>query len=215
MTKFYTNVSRYGSRILYVGYENDRRVVTREKFEPTLFLATNKPSKYRTLDGTNVDMIQPGSMRDCKEFIETHTASNFKVYGNTDYIAQFINKKFPNGCEFDRSILNVTFIDIEVESDKGFPHPKDAAFPVTAITVKNNVDHIYHTWGIGEYDSSKCMINDIKIDYIQCKDEHALMTKFLTFWEMNYPDVVTGWNSEGFDIPYLINRTTRLFGEGE
>jgi hypothetical protein len=102
MTKFYTNVSRYGSSILYVGYENDRRVVTREKFEPTLFLATNKPSKYRTLDGTNVDAIQPGSMRECKEFIETHTASNFNVYGNTDYVAQFINKKFPNGCEFDR-----------------------------------------------------------------------------------------------------------------
>ena len=215
MTKFYTNVSRYGSSILYVGYENDRRVVTREKFEPTLFLATNKPSKYRTLDGTNVDAIQPGSMRECKEFIETHTASNFNVYGNTDYVAQFINKKFPNGCEFDRSILNVTFIDIEVESDQGFPHPKDAAFPITAITVKNNVDHIYHTWGIGKYDTSKCIINDIKIDYVQCKDEHALMTKFLAYWQMNYPDVVTGWNSEGFDIPYLINRTTRLFGEEE
>jgi hypothetical protein len=94
-------------------------------------------------------------------------------------------RSFQTAASLIGSILNVTFIDIEVESDQGFPHPKDAAFPITAITVKNNVDHIYHTWGIGEYDSSKCIINDIKIDYVQCKDEHALLTKFLAYWQMN------------------------------
>jgi len=157
--------------------------------------------------------VNPGTMSDCKKYIERNTADNFQVYGNTNYVAQFINQMFPNGCDFDRDALNVTFIDIEVQSDQGFPKPEDAHYPVTAITLKNNVDDIYHTWGTGEYDSSKCIVDDIKVDYVQCKDEYNLLHKFLTYWQKNYPDIITGWNSEGFDIPYLINRVARLFGE--
>jgi DNA polymerase elongation subunit (family B) len=204
---------RYGNSILYVGYENGRRVVTSNKFEPTLFVPVREESPYKTLDGLNMSPVNPGTMSECKKYIERNTADNFQVYGNTNYVAQFINQMFPNGCEFDRDALNVTFIDIEVQSDQGFPKPEDAHYPVTAITLKNNVDDIYHTWGTGEYDSSKCIVDDIKVDYVQCKDEHNLLHKFLTYWQKNYPDIITGWNSEGFDIPYLINRVTRLFGE--
>ena len=214
MSSFYTSVMRYGNSILYVGYEGGHRIKESVKFKPTLFVPTRNETKYRTLDGVAVDMVKPGTMRECKDFIEQNTASNFQVYGNTDYVAQFINQKYPDGCEFDRSELNVTFIDIEVESDQGFPHPKDAAFPITAITLKNNVDHVYHTWGVGEYDASKCIV-DVKVDYVQCKDEYELITKFLTFWQLNHPDILSGWNSELFDLPYLINRVTRLFGEDE
>ena len=213
--KFYTNVSRFGNNILYVGYANGHRIKESVKFNPTLFLATNQPSKYKTLDGTNVDSVEPGTMRDCKEFIETHSASNFTVYGNTDYVAQYINSRFPNTCSSDRDVLNVSFIDIEVQSDQGFPHPSDAAFPVTAITLKNNIDHVYHTWGVGDYDSSKCMLDDIKVNYVHCKDEHALLNKFIAHWQMNFPDIITGWNSDGFDMPYLINRIAKLFGDEE
>ena len=214
MSSFYTNVMRYGNSILYVGYEDGRRIRESVKFEPTLFVPTRNKTKYHTLDGVAVDSVKPGSMRDCKDFIEQHTASNFQVYGNNDYVAQFINQKYPDGCEFDRTELNVTFIDIEVESDQGFPHPKDAAFPVTAITLKNNVDHVYHTWGIGDYDSNKCIV-DVKVDYIKCQSEEHLLTKFLNFWQLNHPDILSGWNSELFDLPYLINRITKIFGEDE
>ena len=215
MNRFYTHVSRFGNSILYVGYENGRRVRESIKFNPTLFLKTNNPSKYKTLDGITVDSVEPGTMRDCKEFIETHSASNFIVYGNTDYVAQYINSRFPNTCTFDRDTLNVSSIDIEVQSDQGFPHPKDAAFPVTAITMKNNIDHTYHTWGVGGYDASKCIVEGIKVNYVQCKDEHTLLNNFIAHWQMNHPDVITGWNSEGFDIPYLVNRIAKLFGDEE
>lgn len=210
MTKFYTNVSRYGNNILYVGYDNGNRIRESVKFKPTLFLKTNNPSKYKTLDGINVDSVEPGTMRDCKEFIETHSASNFTVYGNTDYVAQFINSRFPNTCTFDRDTLNVSFIDIEVQSDEGFPHPNDAAFPVTAITLKNNIDHKYYTWGTGEFEN-----HSDNVTYVQCKDEHSLLNRFIAHWQLNYPDIISGWNSEGFDIPYLVNRIARLFGDEE
>ena len=210
MADFYTNVSRYGNNILYIGYRNGRRVKESIKFQPTVFLKTNNPTKYKTLDGISVDAIQPGTMRDCKQFIETHSASNFTVYGYHDYVAQYINERFPNTCEFERDTLNVSFIDIEVQSDQGFPHPNDAAFPVTAITIKNNIDHKYYVWGVGEFQNSR---DDVT--YVQCKDEHSLLNRFLAHWQLNYPDIISGWNSEGFDMPYLVNRIARLFGDEE
>ena len=38
-----------------------------------------------------------------------------------------------------------------------------------------------------------------------------MVQEFLSFWEKLAPDIVTGWNIQGFDIPYLVNRISRLF----
>jgi DNA polymerase elongation subunit (family B) len=213
MTKFYTSVERFGNSILYVGYEGSRRVVERIKFQPTLFVPTNKETDWHTLDGIAVAPVMPGDMRDCKEFIETHTASNFTIHGNTDYVSQFITEKFPNGCQFDISKVNVTYTDIEVQSDEGFPKPDEAKFPVTAITLINNLDGTFYTWSTAPYDVSKSVIKDRQIVFVHCKNEDELLRKFLLHWAKNHPDIITGWNSKYFDMPYLINRVARLFGE--
>lgn len=213
MTKFYTSVERFGNSILYVGYEGSRRVVERIKFQPTLFVPTNKETEWRTLDGIAVAPVMPGDMRDCKEFIETHTASNFTIHGNTDYVSQFITEKFPNGCQFDISKVNITYTDIEVQSDEGFPHPDEAKYPVTAVTLVNNLDHTFYTWSTAPYDVSKSVLSNRHIIFIHCKSEEELLRKFLLHWAKNHPDIITGWNSKHFDIPYLINRIGRLFGE--
>ena len=123
MASFYTSVERTAADILYVGYEGNRRVVEKVRFQPTLFIPTRNESKYRTLDGVNVDTIQPGTMMDCRDFIRENEATNFRIYGNRDYIAQYIGDRFPNGCEPDMSLVNVMYIDIEVQSDQGFPEP--------------------------------------------------------------------------------------------
>ena len=46
-------------------------------------------------------------------------------------------------------------------------------------------------------------------------NERDLFDKFLDFWEQHHPDIITGWNTEFFDIPYLCNRIKNLFGEDE
>jgi DNA polymerase elongation subunit (family B) len=51
--------------------------------------------------------------------------------------------------------------------------------------------------------------------YIKCTDEYALCKSFLQYWQENCPDVLTGWNTKFFDIPYLINRFRRILGEDE
>ncbi len=213
MGNFYTSVERTASQILYVGYNGTRRVVDKINFKPTLFVPSKKESKYRTLDGITVDKIQPGNMMDCRNFIREVSADNFQVYGNLDYIAQFIGKKFPDGCQHDISAINVTYIDIEVQSDKGFPEPSLAQFPITAITLKNTLDDTFYTWGLGDFDTNKSIIKDKVIIYIKCKNEIDLLNKFLEHWTKNIPDIISGWNSEGFDIPYIVNRISKTLGE--
>ena len=157
------------------------------------------------------------SMRDAKEFSDRYKdVSDFKVYGTQNYIHQYITETFPDELVFNRAFINVCSIDIEVESDDGFPYPEDALKPINAICVKNNVDNIYHVWGLGKYSVSESEHGDkIKISYTECASERELLTNYLNWWsrEENYPDVVTGWNSRLFDIPYIVNRIGRVFGE--
>jgi DNA polymerase elongation subunit (family B) len=215
MVKFYTSVERTANDILYVGYDGKRRVVEKVRFQPTLFVPTRNKTKYRTLDGYTVDSIQPGSMMDCRDFIRETEADNFPIYGNRDYIAQFIGDKFPDVCIPDTSVMNISFIDIEVQSDQGFPEPSLAQQPITAITIKNNLDDTFYTWGIGGFESDNSIVQDKRIEYIRCQDEFVLLKSFLTHWQKNTPDIISGWNSEDFDMTYLINRVARVLGEDQ
>ena len=93
MTKtFYTNVQTYGSKILYRGVENGRKVRGRVGYNPTLFVSSNKPTKYTTIYGEYVDKIEPGSIRDCRDFVDKYSeVENFKVYGMLISIQMMLN----------------------------------------------------------------------------------------------------------------------------
>ena len=212
---FYTNVSRYGNMLLYRGIENGKRVQKKIKYKPTLFVATNKATKWKSLDGKPVAPFQFESMRDAKNWIqENQHVAGRHIYGNTRYQSCLVNDLFPGEIEFDRSKINVTTIDIEVQSDDGFPEPGEAAKVITAICLKNNIDNTYYVWGLGDYDVSKSLMKTNRVVYKKCKDEKELLIDFINHWAIpsNTPDVITGWNSKFFDIPYLVNRIRRIFG---
>lgn len=217
--KFYTSISRYGKNILYRGYQDGRRVKRKIPFKPTLYVKSSKKnSEFKTLDGMIVDPIEFDTMSEAKEFVEKYKeVENFKIYGNTNYVAQFVAEEFPNEIKFDRSKIRVHNLDIEVASDEGFPEPEEANHPVTAITIYDNVVDTYFVWALGDYDSSKAEIKNINISYTKCKDEAHLLKMFVQFWydEFTCPDAVTGWNIRTFDIPYLVNRIAKILGGDE
>lgn len=216
--KFYTSISRFGNSLLYRGYEDGQRVKKKIKFKPTLYVKGKGNSKFTALDGTNVDAIKLDSMKEAKEFVEKYEEiENFTIYGNTNYVAQFIAEEYPNEIKFDRARIRIHNIDIEVASDEGFPEPKDAKHPVISIALYDNVYDTYYVWGLGDYDVSQCELRDIRVTYQKCSSEEVLLKQFIRFWhdEFSCPDVVTGWNIRGFDIPYLVNRINRLMGEDE
>jgi DNA polymerase elongation subunit (family B) len=214
---FYTSVNRYGNSILYRGYsDNGTPITTKYKFEPTLYLPVKEESDTKSLFGHNLKTVNFSSMREAKEFIEMYEGTdNFKIFGTTNYIHQFITEKFPNDIQFNIKDVNVVNFDIEVASDDGFPTPEEAAYPIISIALKSSKSSVYQVWGLDTYDPEKTEI-DMKGDLIQyhyCETEEELLTKFLAYWTKNYPDVITGWNSRFFDIPYIVNRITLIGSE--
>ena len=217
--KFYTNVSR-GPRghLLYRGYDNGRRVTERVKFKPTLYIPSKKEKTVWTslVENSPLEPMQFDSTYDAKQFIERYETikESYPIYGSKRWISQFLQEKFPDEIHFDRDIINVATLDIEVMSNDGFPHPEEARHEVITITIKNNIDNTYYVWGMKPYDSDKKLIS-ARVEYRQFVDEQSMLLDFVTWWATpkNNPDIVTGWNSRFFDIPYLVNRISQLLGK--
>ncbi len=207
--KFYTSVVRYGDKLLYRGYdENGLATKSRIPFKPTLFMSGESEEGWTTLDGIPMQPVIFESMSDAKDFNKRYeNVSNFEIAGNTNYVAQFIAEEWPDRIEYDRSLIKTANIDIEVFSADGFPAPEDAAHPITAICMRENTG-TYWVWGCGDYTTTR---EDIL--YIKCDNEIDLVRKFVRRMEEYAPNVITGWNTRFFDIPYLHNRMVKLFGD--
>jgi DNA polymerase elongation subunit (family B) len=208
MMKFYTNVNVYGSKILYRGVENGRRIRHKIDYHPTLFTPSQKPTKYTSIHGEYVDKINPGSIRECRDFVKMYEdVQGFKIYGNQRYEYSYISDNFPGVVDWDMDHINVCNIDIEVGSENGFPEPEVASEPITAITMKMS-NGKFIVLGCGAYNNYR---DDVT--YNQCRDEIDLMKRFIDEWSGDYPDIITGWNVKLFDMTYLVNRIKKLLGE--
>ncbi len=203
MSRFYTSVATRGDKILYRGYEDGKRVEGRIDYRPTLFVSTNKSSKYHTMEGRSVESFQPGSMSECRDFILRHeSVTGFEIYGNTDYIYQFIGDKFPDEVEYDKKQVRVAYLDIETTAENGFPQVRNPTERVNVITLI--VDDREYVFALGD-----CTMPD-NITTYTFTNEKDLLERFLDIWEDEDPDIVTGWNVKFFDMPYLYARMDRV-----
>jgi len=210
--RFYTNVQMVGDHFLVRGYENGKHFMTREKFYPTLFVPSKKNTQYQTLNGEYVEAVQPGTVRECRDFIKKYDGvEGFNISGNDRYIYQYISETYPEDeLKFDISKIKVTTIDIEVASENGFPDVESAAEEVLLISIQDYNTKQIRTWGLGKFNNQQSNVN-----YRAFSNEHDLLNDFISWWmiEENTPEVITGWNSELYDIPYLVRRIDRVLGE--
>ena len=207
---FYTNVQLIGNQFLVRGYENGKYVMKREEWKPTLFVPSKRKSEYRTLEGEYVEAIQPGFVRDCREFYDKYKeVENFRIYGNERYVYQYISDNYPQEhLEFDIRKIKLYTIDIETKSEEGFPDVESANEEVLLITLQDFNTKQITTWGVGPFNNKQDNVN-----YLQFADEHSMLSAFINWWMEYTPDVVTGWNCEFFDLPYLAGRISRILGE--
>ena len=208
--RFYTNVQLIGNQFLVRGVENGKRFEIRDEFFPTLFIKSKKDSQYRTLGGETVEEIRPGTVRDCREFYKKYDdVDGFDIYGNDRYIYQYISEKYPEDeVKFDISQIKLITLDIEVSSEAGFPDVESASEEILAITIQDYTTKKITTWGV------KPFINKQKnVTYHHCPSEHELLSHFINHWMVDVPDVITGWNIELYDIPYICKRLNRVLGE--
>jgi len=204
---FYTNVQCVGNNILFRGIVNGQRRSDRLEYYPTVFVPTNKETKYQTLDGIKVGSLKPGTVQDTRQFIKQYKdTDNFTVYGNHNFQYCWIGDQYNDDVEYDRDLISIIYLDIEVDSQNGFPDPEVGSEVITAITIKHK--DIFWVFGCGEYNAKK-----ENVKYIKCDNEIDLIETFIALWRKINPDIITGWNVQFFDIPYLYNRITRVLDE--
>jgi len=213
--KFYTNIQTLGNKVLHRGVDTEKGdYIRRDEFRPTMFVNRGKgETKYKSLAGDPVYKIKPGDIYETRDFIKQYDGvGGFEVHGNDNFALQYTCVQWPEQVEYDVSKVRVWNIDIEVESDNGFPHADKAESMINAITVYDNIDDTYYTWALNDWEQSR---DDIIVQYFQLETETQLLSHFLEFWQRNTPHVLTGWNIEFFDVPYIMNRYARLFGAKE
>jgi DNA polymerase elongation subunit (family B) len=206
---FYTNVYARGNFIYFRGFRDGKRVKQKIPFQPTLFVRSNKPSKFKSLMGEGLESVKFSTIKEARDFVQQYKeVSNFPIYGNTNYGYQFISKLFPGMVEFDSSLMKIVTIDIETSTEYGFPDSRNAQEQIILITLQDFNTKQLTTFGCGPYLSKK--ENSL---YIQCKDEFDLLRQFINHLKDDYPDVITGWNCQLFDIAYLSSRIVKVLGE--
>ena len=207
---FYTNVIQWGNSLLVREIKNGQRIKDRITYSPTLYAPVKKQTPYKNLNGGYVTDLTFTTMKVAREWVDSMKDQPHLVYGNTQYPYTYIADTHKGQVDWDLEKILIVTIDIEVECENGFPKPEDAIEPLLSITIKNHQTKRIVVWGIGDFETKR---DDVT--YIKCDNEVHLLKEFLVFWEKYYPDIVTGWNSEFFDIPYVCNRVKKLFGEDE
>lgn len=229
---FYTHacLDQRRENILLRGYANGERTTHSVPFKPYVFLPNRTgTATHHSLKGVPLARLDFENSRECEQYLLRYAdVDNFKPYGihvlrrniddsgNTRWRADtslgvyaYLNDTFPN-IEYDASLIKVMNIDIEVAADEGFPSIDDAIKPITAITIL--ISGLYIVLGCGDYQPHR---EDVK--YIKCENESEMLYKFIEIWRSKKfgPDIVTGWNVEFFDIPYIVNRISNVLGESE
>lgn len=206
--KAYTNVVQWGNRILVRGVDGNKRIKAEIPFKPSLYVKSQDESDYHSLYGDSLKRIDFGDINDAKEFVKKYCeVSNFPIYGNTNYAYQYISEEYTDEIEYDIHKLSIQTIDIETTSRMGFPDIDDPQEEVLLISMQDYSTKEIRTYHWKEYTGKE------KVNLILCQSEHDMLSRFVDDMHTNSPDVITGWNIDFFDIPYLYNRIAKIFGQ--
>lgn len=209
MVKTYTNIQCRGNKILYRGYDiTNRRIQEAIDYSPTLFTEASKDSEWKSLDGKSLQPVVFESINDCRDFIKDYSdVSGVKLYGNDNYVYNYLQTQ--EQCHPRLEDLNVAYLDIETECENGFPSIDAADQKVNAITVRTKFDGKYDSFTFCTEDAKP--VNDKHFVSVHMT-ERSLFYDFIKWWKDKDFDIITGWNINFFDIPYLVHRINHIMG---
>jgi len=200
---------RRGCVNLFTWDKDGKRVMHECSFEPYLYVEDNRGDKT-SIFGTKVKK---------KSFHNAYNRSRFvndagikRVFENCPPAQQFLLDMYwqeNESEEFAEKPLKYCFLDIETYSVDHFPDIENPTHVVNVITCWDNFSKKFHTFGIKPYTGK----GRDDLNYVYCKDEREMFIRFLEYLENDFPDILSGWNSEFFDIPYIVNRMERVLGQ--
>lgn len=193
---------------LWTWDSNGERIKEEHDFKPYILLE-DKNGEEKSIYGTKLKKKEFNSGYDRNQFVKD---SNIKrIYENLPPYQQFLIDNYWSVCEddnFSQYPLKVAFVDLENPKEEGFPEPELADSVINLLVCYNSFDKIYYTFGLKNYHTTR---DDVK--YHHCKSEHELLKSFIKHFQKEGYDVLTGWNSNSYDIPSFINRVTFELGK--
>lgn len=211
----YTNVYQRGNNLYVRGVEDGRRFSRKVDFRPTIWTegrVKDATDKWQTLDGRTVYAIQPGSIYDVKEYLEQYAGVHgMNLYESPGHVYQWIAENHHGEIVWYPQDIQVFTLDIETTTEDGFPDPKTAGEQIILLTVKDTRHSKVITWGVSAYGDFNNPFD--YVEYRKFDTEQGMLKDFIVWWQQNYPDVVTGWNTSLFDLTYLYNRLARVLGD--
>lgn len=209
MSYFYTDCQILSGQVAVRGYRNGQRFQDRSNYEPYIFLPGQGPSPYKTLDNRPVVKKDFSSVSTARQFLRDHKdIDGFDYYGMTNFEYLYINDEFSGEIDYVKKDITILSIDIELYIGDGFPVIAEAKEEITAVTISNQKTGKVYCLGTKYY---KPKLDNVT--YILCENERELLKRLIQLWVELDPDIITGWNVEKFDIPYIINRITNVLGE--
>lgn len=194
---------------LFTWDDNGTRVAMDMSYNPYLFMETTMKGEATSIFETPLRKRIFKDTRHRNNFIKECGTS--RVFENLRPEQQFLIDTFwkkNEELDFSKHPLRIQYVDIEVYCPDAFPTPEQASMPINVITVYDSLDKCFYTWG------TKRLERKIKgCEYVYCETEEQLMDCYLNYVSRSQPDIISGWNSEGFDIPYIVNRSARILGE--
>lgn len=188
--------------------ESETKILDKNDYLPSLFIKQKEPSEYIShLDGSNLKKIDFYSIKEFRSFIKNNE-DIFVIHGNKDIPQEYIRRNYSNSLESDHT-FKTWFIDIETRSINGFSTGEEASEEISLIQFYDNFDKVFYALGTKPYDLDFVSKHGT-VKYILFKNEKEMMIDFVKMVRDKNPTILVGFNSFGFDFPYIINRLKNL-----
>ena len=177
----------------------------RARFSPTLYVLSKNKEKFTTLDGRYVSPIKFDKPREGREFIRQYDGvEGFEVHGYERFVYQYIRQEYPSDVEYRIDQMKIYSMDIEVQCENGFPDVEAVSEEMLSITIKDMVSKEFYIWAVKDF---KTEHNKFVFD-----TEREMLMHFIDWWAKHTPDILTGWNVNLYDVPYICRRVKRILG---
>jgi DNA polymerase elongation subunit (family B) len=193
---------------LFTWDSEGNRITEEWDYKPYL-MVEDKKGDHKSIYGTTLKKREFSSNFDRNKFIEDSGIK--RIFENLPPYQQFLIDNYWHSCEnedFSQFPLKICYIDIENPDPTVSPDVETANTVVNLLTCYDSLTKIYTMFGLKPFDKGR-----EDVDYHYCKTEKELLKKFVNHFSSDFCDVLCGWNSNGYDIPYLIRRITNILGK--
>lgn len=207
--KYYTDFRKIGNNIHHKYIEDGKKIHQKIKYRPFLFVP-DKDGNYSSHDGKRLRQKVYDTMGEAYKDIKFSDGIDGRdIYGLQRFEYVYAMEEYPDQINWSVGQISTLFLDIEVLTGDGFPEPKLANQPITLIGLYYNGK--YHVFG--NHQNARYLPKNENVIYQHFTSEIKMLSEFMQWFRVADPDIVTGWNSSAFDLPYLYNRIENLFGK--